>query len=417
MAKDNLPASSLPASRLTILSWALYDLANTMFSLNIVSIHFALWVVNDMGGTDSHYGYATAISMVLVLLTAPILGAISDTAKRRIPFLIITTCCCVLFTFLLGAGTLTTSLVIFVVANYMFQSGLIFYDALLPTISTDKNRGKIGAFGVGLGYVGSLIGALSGLVLLDAIGRLGMFKVTAVLFLVFAIPCFIFVKDHAVEPFKISLRTIAISVGQIRQTFKKTEDFPGLRRFLVGRIFYADTVNTLIIFMGIYVTNELGFTDDQVFIILAASIIAAIAGAPIWGIIVDSIGPKRSLNLVLYLWIIVLAGVAAIPLLNLPSNAIWLVAPLSGVALGGTWCADRPYLIRLVPPQYIGEFFGVYSMIGRFASVIGPILWVFVADTLGLGRPVAVLSLLVLVVISYWILRGVDDERRQWSSI
>ena len=169
--------------------------------------------------------------------------------------------------------------------------------------------------------------------------------------------------------------------------------------------------------MGIYVTNELGFTDDQVFIILAASIIAAIAGAPIWGIIVDSIGPKRSLNLVLYLWIIVLAGVAAIPLLNLPSNAIWLVAPLSGVALGGTWCADRPYLIRLVPPQYIGEFFGVYSMIGRFASVIGPILWVFVADTLGLGRPVAVLSLLVLVVISYWILRGVDDERRQWSSI
>ena len=92
MAKDNLPASSLPASRLTILSWALYDLANTMFSLNIVSIHFALWVVNDMGGTDSHYGYATAISMVLVLLTAPILGAISDTAKRRIPILIITTC-------------------------------------------------------------------------------------------------------------------------------------------------------------------------------------------------------------------------------------------------------------------------------------------------------------------------------------
>ncbi|MQF48330.1 MFS transporter [SAR202 cluster bacterium AC-647-N09_OGT_505m] len=401
-------------SKITIISWALYDLANTMFSFNIVSIHFALWVVNDMGGTDSHYGYANAISMLLVLVTAPILGAISDQAKRRIPFLIGTTCCCVVFTSLLGQGGLSTSLVVFVVANYMFQSGLIFYDALLPTISTDQNRGKVGAFGVGLGYVGSLIGACIGLFLLDTIGRVGIFQVTAFLFLVFSIPCFVMVKEYGAGPLRMGFGTLIDSASQIRNTFAKTQTFPGLRRFLVGRVFYADTVNTLILFMGIYVTNELGFTDAQVQIIMAVSIVSAILGSPIWGFIVDSIGPKKSLNIVLYLWMIVLVGVAAVPLLSLPFNSIWIIAPLSGIALGGTWCADRPYLVRLVPPQYIGEFFGIYSMVGRFASIIGPVLWVFVADTLGLGRPIAVLTLLVLVLISYGILQGIDDKPREW---
>jgi UMF1 family MFS transporter len=402
-------------SRTAIISWALYDLANTMFSFNIVSIHFALWVINDMGGSDSNYGYANAISMLLVLVTAPMLGAMSDKAKRRIPFLIVTTCCCVFFTFFLGEGSLSTSLVIFVVANYMFQSGLIFYDALLGTISTDQNRGKVGAFGVGLGYVGSLIGAVSGLILLDTIGRVGIFKVTAILFLIFAIPCFVFVKERGAGPFQIGFRTLIGSAAQTRKTFARTRTFPGLSRFLIGRVFYADAVNTLIIFMGIYVTNELGFSDAQVQIILATSILAAILGSFAWGFIVDSIGPKKSLNLVLYLWMIVLVGISAVPLLSLPSNSIWIIAPLSGIALGGTWCADRPYLVRLVPPKYIGEFFGIYSMVGRFASVIGPVLWVLIADTLGLGRPVAVLGLLVLMVIAHWILQGVDDKPREWS--
>lgn len=403
-------------SKLKIISWATYDLANTLFSFNIVSLHFALWVVNDMGGTDSHYGYANAISMLLVLVTAPILGAVSDRAKRRIPFLVGTTCCCVIATFLLGQGGLSTSLVVFVVANYMFQSGLIFYDALLPTISTEQNRGKVGAFGVGLGYVGSLIGVVTGMVLLDTIGRVGMFQATAVLFLVFSIPCFVFVKEHGAGPFQIGFRTVIDSVGQIRNVLAKTQAFPGLRRFLIGRVFYADTVNTLIIFMGIYVTNELGFTDAQFQILLFVSVVAAILGAAGWGFLVDSIGPKKSLNLVLYLWMAVLAGIAAVPLLGLPSMLIWVFAPLFGIAMGGTWCADRPYLVRLVPPQYIGEFFGLYSTVGRFASIMGPLLWGLVAETLGLGRPAAVLSLLVLILISYVILQGVNDKPREWSA-
>ena len=112
---------------------------------------------------------------------------------------------------------------------------------------------------------------------------------------------------------------------------------------------------------------------------------------------------------------VVMIGISAIPLLDLPKNLMWPTSALAGIAMGGIWCADRPYLIRLVPKQYIGEFFGIYSMVGRFASIAGPLIWVFVAETLGLGRPIAVLSMLLLVIISYFILRGVDDKPHNWD--
>jgi UMF1 family MFS transporter len=174
-------------------------------------------------------------------------------------------------------------------------------------------------------------------------------------------------------------------------------------------MFYADAMNTLILFTGIYVTNELGLSDTALQLILTCSIIMAILGAPIWGLLVDSVGPKKTLDIVLYIWVIVLLGVAVIPLFSLPSSLIWLFAPLSGVAMAGVWCADRPYLIRLVPENAIGEFFGLYSLVGRFASIVGPLLWVFVSEGLGLGRPTAILSLLGMIVIAYAILRGVSD--------
>ncbi len=405
-------ANTKTTPKIAVLSWALYDLANTTFSLNIVSLHFALWVVNDMGGKDQHYVYANVASMILVVITAPMLGVMSDQAKRRMPFLVVSTILCVLFTFLLGLGGLVVSLAMFIAANYMFQSGLIFYDSLLPSVSNESNRGKVGSFGVGLGYIGSLIAASSGLILLSVVGRVGMFKITAVLFLIFAIPCFIWVKDANPGKLLIDPKAILGSFGQMKRTIVKTRQFPGLSRFFIGRIFYTDAVNTLIILMSIYVTNELGFTDEEAQLILMVAILFSIMGTIVWGLIVDNIGPKRCLNLVLYIWMIVLTGVSLIPLLNLPGSLIWVVAAMAGIAMGGTWCADRPYLLRLVPKEYAGEFFGVYSMVGRFATIAGPLIWVFVADILGLGRPLAVLALLVLVIISYFILRGVSDSPR-----
>jgi UMF1 family MFS transporter len=411
-----LVANSEPYNgRKAIIAWALYDLANTIFFLNIVSIHFGVWVVNDMGGNDSLYGYATVTSTLLVLATAPMLGIMSDQSGRRIPFLVATTCCCVFLTMLLGVGGLFLSLVLFVGAYYMFQSGLIFYDALLPTVAPEQDRGKIGSFGVGVGYVGSLIAATTGILLIDSIGHVGMFKVSALLFLVFSIPCFIFVKERGSQNLRLKFSTIRGCISQPIKTLAKARKYPGLSRFLFGRIFYADAVNTLIIFIGIYVTNELGFTDRELQLVLVVAIISSIIGAFLWGLIVDSIGPKKTLNLVLCLWVIVLGGLAAIPLLNPGIIILWITAIFAGIAMGGIWCADRPYLLRLAPPEHVGEFFGAYSMVGRFASILGPLVWVLVTETLGFGRPIAVATLIIPIMISYGILQGVDDQPRKWS--
>lgn len=401
---------------LAVLSWALYDLANTIFSMNIVSLYFSLWVVNVMGGSDAAYGNANSISMALMFISAPILGALSDQAARRMPFLIVSTVLCVAFTALLGVGGLTLSLIFFVIANYMFQAGLIFYDSLLPVVSTEENRGRVGGLGIGLGYLGSFIGVGSGLILLDRIGYVGIFRLSALLFMAFALPCFLFVREPSVRrQVQISWRMVLQALQQVRATVAHARQFPGLGRFLVGRVFYTDPVNTVIVFMGIYVTNEVGFTATQAQIVLLVSIAAAVLGGLGWGVVVDRIGPKRSLNAVLIMWMISLALAIVIAVLDLPPALFWIVSLMAGVALGGTWASDRPYMLRLSPPRYVGEFYGLYSMVGRFASIIGPFMWGFIVDTLGLGRPAAIVSLLAFMVIAFVILQGVDDAPRRWS--
>lgn len=398
-----------------VISWALYDLANTIFSTNIVSFFLSIWLIRVMGGTDTMWGWANSTSMLAVLLTAPLLGALSDRAGRRLPFLLASTICCVLLTALLGIPGVIGTLVLFAAANYFFQAGLIFYDSLLPVVSTPENRGRVGGLGIGLGYLGSFIGLGVGYMLRETVGYVWVFRMTALFFLLFAIPTFLWVREpqRAARP-----RGQHVAGGALRQvasTFRQVRHYRGLGRFLLGRAFYTDAANTLIIFMGPYVVEETGFSERAGNVLMMAAIAAAIVGGIVWGRIVDALGPKRTLELVLFLWIGTLASGAAIPALGLPPALFWLVAPAAGVALGGTWAADRPYMLILSPPAKVGEFYGLYSMVGRFAAVIGPLLWAFVAETLGLGRPASVLTLALMVVVSFLILRRVDDAPRDWS--
>lgn len=418
------PGTGAPASRLSVASWVLYDLANTIFSLNIVSLYFSLWVVNVMGGSDAAYGLANSISMAVIFVASPLLGALTDQAPRRLPFLIASTLSCIVFTLLLGQGGLMFSLVFFAIANVSYQAGLQFYDALLPEVSTESNRGWIGGLGIGFGYLGSLIGISVGRMLLGGVETLPaaeqtaryttVFHVTAILFLVFALPSFFFVKERVRAHRKFTLASVGAAARQVANTVRSTKQYPGLVRFLVGRVFYTDAVNTVIAFMGIYVTNEVGFSADEASLVLLVAIIFAAMGGFAWGRVVDRVGPKKSLNMVLTLWTIVFAWTALVGFLDLPGSTFWPVPCLAGIALGGTWAADRPYMLRLTPPSRVGEFYGLYGMVGRFAAITGPAIWALVADVLGWGRPAAVLTLLGGIVISYFILRPVSDSPREW---
>lgn len=414
---------------LPVVSWALYDLANTIFSMNIVSFFFGLWIVSVMGFSDSVFAWTTSGSYAVIFLLSPFLGALTDQASRRMPFLMVSTAVCVAFTLLLGWQSVGLSLAFFAIANIAYQSGLQFYDALLPEVSTEENRGRVGGFGIGLGYLGSFIGLFTARWLIgDTEGvptaelserYRTVFQVSAALFLAFALPCFLFVRER-VRPSRFGRGAIAAAGRQVVRTFREIRDFPGLGRFMIGRVFYTDAVNTVIIFMGIYVVQEVGFTAAQATLIMLTAIAFAVPGGFAWGAIVDRIGPTRTLNIVLVLWFIAFMWAAAVGLLGLGQLAFWPVPVLAGICLGGTWAADRPLMLQLTPPDRIGEFYGLYNMVGRFSAITGPATWALVAEQvtirgvgigLGLGRPAAVATLALQIIVALWILRKLPPDR------
>lgn len=420
-----VPAGPEPRriGRLSTGSWVLYDLANTSFSFGIVTVFYPQLLTDVLGHGDATVGTLDSLAAAIMFVAAPVLGALSDQASRRLPFLAVSTILCVAATFFLGqsAGPLLFGL--FIVATVCFQSGLVFYDSLLPEVSTEENRGRVGGIGVGVGYAGSLLawGAgsliLAGKVEAGIVDYATVFQAIAVLFLVFAIPAFLFVRERprAVPP--LSLRIVPEAFGQLAETARRARRYRGLGSFLVGRMFYADAANTLIAMVLLYATGALQMDAGAARAVAIPSIVAAIAAGLAWGFVVDRAGPKRTLDAVLLLWMAVFVAAAAIPILELPSELIFAVSVFVGIALAGLWAADRPLMARIAPPRYYGQFFGLYAMVGRFAAIVGPFMWGVIADerALGWGQPAAVLFLLLWVVIAFVILRRVDDRPREWG--
>jgi MFS transporter, UMF1 family len=421
--------------RRAVVSWVIYDLANTIFSMGVVSLYFSLYIRQTVGETraDSTYGVITAVSMGIIFVISPLLGAMTDRARRRMPFLVWSTAICCACTALLARGSYLESAVLFVVGNAAYQAGLQFYDALLPEVTTEANRGRISGIGVGVGYLGSYLAVGIGLVF----GTRDMpflFTVIAVAFFMFALPCFFFVRERGnPTPRPIfGLAMIRESTAQTLRALREGNRYPGLLRFLVGRVFYTDAINTVIAYMSLYTVNvavSTGLTSAEgertAQLILMSAITFAILGGFTWGWLVDRIGPKRTLNWVLLLWIETFALAALIGFLGLPIGWLYLVAAQAGVALGGIWAADRPYMLRLTPPDRVGEFYGLYGMVGRFSAVSGPLLWsattYLVVERAGFpavtGQAIAIVTLLAMVVVSRRILAPVTDTPRDWEAL
>jgi UMF1 family MFS transporter len=419
-----------------VVSWVLYDLANTIFSMGVVSAYFSTWVRDQVGASraDTVYGLITAVSMGIIFVASPVLGAMTDRARRRMPFLVVSTLVCVGFTMLLArAGFLVTG-VCFTIANVAYQAGLQFYDAMLPEVSHEHNRGRISGIGVGVGYLGSYIAIGLGLdSVFGSSDKPFLFTMIALFFLIFALPCFLFVTERGNPNPKpvFNWRMLRESAAGTIQTLKSGSEYPGLVRFLVGRVFYTDPINTVISIMMLYTINVAIGTglsqaqgEETGKIIMMIAITFAVVGGFAWGWLVDRIGPKRTLNYVLYLWTGIFILAAAIGILGLPLAFLYAVACSAGVGLGGIWAADRPYMLRLTPPSRIGEFYGLYGMVGRFSAITGPLIWAVVTwltnSVMGLkpqiGQGIGVLILLLLIVISYVILQPVSDTPRDWNN-
>jgi UMF1 family MFS transporter len=409
---------SLPAPRLGSAGnragagWVLYGFAYVVLATNLLSVYFPIWIVDDAGGRDSDYGLVNGASMALVFVISPVLGVLLDRIPRRMPLLVtatVVTCLCVS---LIGMGGLGLALTLFFVANVVFQTGVLVYDSLLPTVSTEDRSGRLSGAGVAAGFGGAVIGILIGMVVLavDEHAEPTLFKITALVFLLSALPCFFWVRESPrTGASRVDRATLQHALSQVRATRAFLRAHPRLRRFLIGRLFYSDAANTLLAFLGIYATKELGFSDFATQILLLTGILVGPFGALTAGLWADTIGPLVTLRRSLLVWLAVLVLAAGVPLFVLPIALFWLIAPLAGIAIGATPSCDRPALVSLAPPGEVGRAMGLYAMVGRFSSVSGPLIWAAIVGGLGLGRPVAVVSLTGMVLIALWVLNPLRD--------
>jgi UMF1 family MFS transporter len=397
--------------KFTIFSWSMYDFANTMFSMNVISLYFPVLIIVNMKSADIVYSSVLSGSMLFAALSAPVFGAISDRLGRRMPFLIILTLICCLFTACIGVSNrLVLMLVCFVMANYCYQLADIFYNALLPEISDKKQIGRTSGYGVGLGYGGTIVGLLLTRFFFLKYGVKATFIPTAFFFLLFALPCFLFVKDRNKKSQKLDWNIIPDSFLKIKKTLKNIENYSELFTFLVSAFIILNVVNTVIVFMSVYTKQVIGFTDSQVNIFYIISSILAIVGSLFSGFMTDKMGPKKTLSCALLLWCI------TILLAILSSNKIlfWLVGFLAGVSLGATWTSARTLVARLSPPYMFGEVFGFYGLVGKSASIVGPMIWgisVLVFEPLGMIKyRMTIFILLLFLIGGFLILQKVPDK-------
>jgi len=402
--------------RLSVWSWVIYDLANTIFALGVIGLYFPDWLTS-VGQPDSALAVVEAGAGVIVIFLAPWAGARSDVRGTRVPTLVVTTLVAVVATASLAAGPIPLSLVMLGLALVAFNVGSVVYDALLVDVSTPANRGRVSGLGVGVGYFGSFIGLGLGFVTLDVLGWSygATFRVLALGFLILALPAFFFIEEregHDDAP----LPGLGEMVSRLVASWRLASTYDDVVRFLVGRFFYTDAINTLIGgFLTIFVIQELGLDRQFMMTLLGVAIAFAILGALGAGRLVERVGPLRILRAVLVLWMVAIgAGVAAA--VTGQTDLAWVIGPLGGLALGATWTADRVVMTRVSPPRHLGEFYGLYATVGRFATILGPVTWAIIVDVLGLGRRVAMGALIGFIALGWWTLRRVDDSERAWPA-
>jgi UMF1 family MFS transporter len=202
------------------------------------------------------------------------------------------------------------------------------------------------------------------------------------------------------------------SLNIVIKSWKHSREYEGLTRFLIGRFFYADAINTLISgLLAVYLVEEVGLSPGDSQNILALAIVVSIIGGYIFGKAADLYGPRKLILTSIVCWIVSLS----LAIVATEFDQLWLIyvtGVLGGFNIGGIFAVDRVFMTRLSPEIHLGEFYGLYSTVGRFATILGPILWGLIVNTLNLSRNIAMGSLIVLLAVSFYIIKDVSDKER-----
>lgn len=397
----------------SVISWVLYDVANTVFNLGVLGLFLPLWINQRQGTTDADLGFPVAIAMIVVLVLSPFLGAFTDQSRGRIQTFTILNILAAIATFIFGfVNIISVNLAIFGAAFVCVYLAELLYNAMLSEASTPQNRGKIGGLGIGLGNLGSLALILLALQYEDINSDYALaFRIIALIYLLAALPITFFFIRKPITTRRSEGLLFLSTWDQLKKTRAYFKQHPNVPRFLVARYFYMIAVTTGSTFAVLYGINTVGFTERQMELVMLLGILVAMPSAVMWGYLVDKVGPRYALKWNLVGWVLILLGSVSIPLMHLNNQLWWPLSVVTGLCFGGLWVADRPLLIQLSPTN-LGQMFGFYGMVSRLAFLTGALVWPLISVTMRLGQPAAVLFLLCCGLLGLVLLVKVQDPQR-----
>ena len=390
----------------------------------VYAVYFKKYIIGDLTVSfwglernpgDLLWGMSGALSMFLVGVTSPILGAMADYSSKKKVFLLIYTLLCIVSTvglYGLQPGMITLGMALFILGNFGFEGAIVFYNGFLPQISTTENIGKISGYGFALGYVGSLVSLMIALPYANAAFTaedLSLMRPTFVwaglFFFVFSLPFFFFIHERITPVERRTHSWLAEGYRRTKETLRKVREFPEIVRFLLAYFVYIDGVNTVIYFSGIYASDSLGFSLREVIQFFAVVQASAISGSYVFGFLTDKIGPRKTIKLTLVLWMVVVVG----GFFSYDKATFYIVGLIAGVAMGSSQAASRALMGRLIPEGMEAEFYGFYALIGKFSAILGPLLFGFISTLTGSQRW-AVLSIIIFFIAGFALLNRVNES-------
>jgi UMF1 family MFS transporter len=416
------------SDRRKVLSWALYDWANSAFATTVMAGFFPLffkqyWSVGtDVTRSTFQLGMANALASVVVVALAPVLGAIADRAGSKKRFLLFFCAVGVAATaglYAVGAGRWGVAAALYVAATIGFSGGNVFYDALLVSIAREDRVDFVSALGFAAGYLGGgiLFAVNVATVLTPATFGLAdstqavrvSFLAVAAWWAVFSVPVFLFV-DEPRGGGRVPWPTAVVGgFRQLAATFREVRRLRVVFLFLAGYWLYIDGVDT-IVRMAVDYGMSIGLPSNSLITALLVTQFVGFPAAIAFGKFGERVGPKAGILVAVGVYVLVTFWAYSM-------DSEWEfmgLAVVIGLVQGGVQCLSRSFYTRIIPPGKAGEFFGFYNMLGKFAAVIGPVLMGWVAVATGEPRR-AIFAVTFLLVAGGGLLYFVDEQegRRQ----
>lgn len=407
-----------------IISWALYDWANSAYAVTVMTVFFPIFLKDYWGSgveaTQSTFelGMANSLSGLLVVLLAPVLGAIADSANARKKFLmffatmgIVMTACLTM----VEKGNLLMAVAVYIMATLGFMGANVFSDSLITIVVGEKKRDVVSSLGYALGYLGggllftvtvamTLTPETFGLANKVEAVRIS-FVCVALWWAVFSIPLVLFVKEPEKQTSMPVFTAVAQGLKQIKSTFIEIKKLRVVFLFLMAYWLYIDGVDT-VVRMAVDYGMALGFDTTNLIIAILITQFVGFPATIAFGFLGEKFGTKKSIMAGICVYIVIV--VWAYFMDNV--KEFYMLAITVGLVQGGVQSLSRSFFSRLIPKEKSAEFFGFYNMWGKFAAIIGPILMGWVGVLTGSTR-VSILSIALLLIFGAVLLYFVDEAK------